>query len=146
MSGMRNWHKVVLIVTVLTIGAASALYVERSSKPTYDGRTLTGWLLLIDRGPVSSDGGPDAYADQRTAYALVRRMGTNTISTLLMLVRTPDSRTTSVLRRLLPKQSFHRIRTTAPSDLRLAGLRGFQILGTNAQVAIPALLGIATVR
>ena len=41
---------------------------------------------------------------------------------------------------LLSKQSIIPIRFTKAADLNQAGMRGFQILGTNAQAAVPSLL------
>jgi hypothetical protein len=137
---MRRLQKCVLIVCAGTAAILSVLFVTPVREVRYDGKTLTRWLLVIDEGPISSHGDPNAYAEQDRAVEIVRMLGTNCVPVLLHLIQEHDSKAKVLLSELLSKQSL--ISFYRPSDQRLntAGLRGFQILTTNAQCAIPALL------
>jgi hypothetical protein len=137
---MRRLRKRTVVVCAGTAVVLSAFLLLRVRDLHYDGRTLTQWLLLIDEGPISSHGNPNAYADQDRAVEVVRILGTNCVPTLIGLIRARDSKAKIHFKRRLSKQSLVSFYLPKAERLNTAGLRGFQVLTTNAHSAIPALL------
>jgi hypothetical protein len=137
---MQRVAKITLIVCIGSATVLSMLFLLRPRQIEYEGRTLTKWLLLVDEGPISSDGDPNAYAEQDRAVEVVRILGTNCVPTLVSLIQARDSKAKNFLTGLLSKQSVFSFYFPKSKRLNTAGVRGFQILGTNAYCAVPLLL------
>ena len=137
---MRRRTKIVSVALLACVAAATTIaYSTRPDEPTVEGKKLTAWLQLIDSGPISAQD-ERAYSEQRHAFEVVRTVGTNAVPTLLRLLRARDSRTKVLLARLFSKQSFLPVRIIPARVSHQCAYRGFQILGTNGQGAIPSLL------
>jgi hypothetical protein len=117
LTGARR--KIALAGLLASVVSCSLIVGCTSSEPRHDGRTLTEWLNEVNSPPISW-AGPETNHPLDVAIRAVREIGTNGVPTLLRLMRALDSEQAKYLNEY--------------------GLVGFQVLGTNAQIAIPALL------
>ena len=128
-----------IFAVVCLIATPSAV----SSEPSYNGRPLSEWLLVLEEGRTLSGERVEA-SDAQNA---VRQIGTNGIPTLIDLLSVYDERSA---KRVLSK--LHNKELTAwfkhdenpyssAKDLRKLALSGFSILGTNAECAVPQIAG-----
>jgi HEAT repeat protein len=119
--------------------------------------TLIAWFFL-HRGELVYNGKPlTAWAQQygsnnwngrkelaREAEFAVRQIGTNSIPTLLDLMRAQDSNLKRRLREHLPRKWHDRLHLTDHSGRkRRMGAHGLAALGTNASAAVPTLIKLA---
>jgi hypothetical protein len=116
-------HTVLCLCAVASAGA---------SEPAYNGKALSEWLILDHSGELLD----------KSAEQAIRQIGTNAIPTLLELLgATPSNRKSRV--RKFESKGFESILLLSPQDaaevLRGIGKRGFGILGTNAESAVPQL-------
>jgi hypothetical protein len=135
---------VLLSILGLCALALLAVVLAPPKEPVYEGMKLHDWLHLIELGPMSSYGNPNAYAAQDRAQEVVRNAGTNVVPWLLRMIRTKDSAITHVVNRALSKQTLVRFRCTEAKDLRRWAIYGFRILGPQAKCAVPELTGDLT--
>jgi hypothetical protein len=139
---MKRARVMAIVVTFLLLGwLGVSLALNR--EPRYEGRSLTDWLVDYDRTFMSAlqigyDDGPAASAVFTASTNALRHIGTNAIPFLLkkMAMNNGDK---DRLNRLL-KQSWIKFRFADQVSLSESG---FKILGTNAAMAIPALVKIA---
>ena len=139
---MKSAHIRCLVIGVaLGVILVVSLFIllrSKPSEPVYQGLTLTAWLLAVENGPISWNGSPDDHPVEVAARA-VRAIGTNAVPTLLGLLHARDSWVKRAFANVLKRQTIVRIPLRpAESSNRLA-LLGFQLIGTNAQTAVPSL-------
>ena len=110
-------------------------------EPTYAGRKLTSWISVY--------WDTNAYdimlfrtSETDKADKAVSQIGTNAIPTLLRLLRAQDSALKIKLMDLVQRQHIINIKYTPAEQWNQVARRGFWILGTNAQTAVPELIAI----
>jgi hypothetical protein len=128
-----------LAALALLLGAV-VTFAPKSNEPVYEGRSLTQWLREVDEAPLSWNGLEETNHPVRIAIRAVRAIGTNGVPTLLRLIEARDSRAKTAVLYLLDKQTVVRIRVRRAENLNRYGIKGFQLLRTNAQAAVPSLL------
>jgi hypothetical protein len=128
----RAW----LILLGATAAAAPALWLAwPAPEPSYNGHTLSYW--------VRSYNSPAPRRLDEPADAAVRQIGTNAIPSLLCWVRYREPAWRYHLYQLATRllhRDFGLRRTTGREQLALKSCRAFRALGTNALVAMPALV------
>lgn len=139
---IRKWQKIfvaLVIVLLVLIATSGMLMLILSNEPMYQARPLSHWL------EVYSD--PDVSAGEKIeARNAVLSIGTNALPYLLEAIRreSPD------WRRKLRRHVADEIRTNEALDNFFYGdsrkateaMMGFAILGSNANAAIPELIGL----
>lgn len=105
----------------------SAVQVAQGKEPYYDGKPLSDWLLAR----------PDV--EQQNA---ISQMGTNAIPTLLEILGATERTAKRVAARLDNKglQQFVSTDDFKIEEFQAYAIRGFAILGTNAEPAIPQMV------
>jgi N-acetylneuraminic acid mutarotase/HEAT repeat protein len=143
----------ILVSILLCFGAVG---VAKSAEPTYQGKSLSEWLLELQRSPSGEEVeaemrkqqqyNPNAIEKvyekkkQRDEEA-IRQMGKQALPTLLEMLGATGDNLTNVVRKLQAKE-FHEEWWSDAShveDLRSLAIDGFEVLGTNAESAIPQL-------
>lgn len=104
------------------------LVQPREPEPVYRERTLTSWLR--------------DYPQQ--ANEAVRQIGSNAIPTLLRLLLKRDSATKLKLMNLVQRQHIIKFDSTLAEVWNNAAEKGFQVLGAQAESAVPSLIEIAS--
>ena len=120
----------VALVSVIVWQAVQAVLHE--PEPVYKGRKLTSWLKD------NSKEGSLSPAAQEAVY----QIGTNGIPTLLRLLRMKDSSFRSNMVVLLRHQHFIQVDYKLDGTWNMLAMRGFGVLRTNAQTAVPELIQI----
>lgn len=124
---MRKGFPILVIVVILAAAVGIAWLVwSRPREPVYQGKRLSVWLQ-----------GNQTNRVQMTEA--VRAIGTNSIPTLLRLLREDDSSLKPMLLKLLAKQKRFKIHYTPAAECNREGLAGFMILGASASNAVPEL-------
>lgn len=153
MAAMRKRVYIVLSALLLAVVGLATWegLSKRDREPVYQGRGLRVWLKEYRSG--LNTGIPESVKKGREAEAAIRVIGTNAIPTLLRMLRERNSATKGGLVALWER---HVIFThwlprwvRSPAWYRKAArfqnedaAYGFGVLGTNAQQAVPALIGI----
>lgn len=120
--------------------------------------SIVTWLLLRHVEPVWKGKPLNAWAQQygsnnwsgrkelaREAEFAIRQIGTNSIPFLLGLMRARDSDLKKSLRTHLPRKWHDPLHLADNSGkVRRIGAHGLAALGTNAPIAVPALIELAT--
>jgi hypothetical protein len=134
---MRKWVIIVLTVALLAaVGVIGWQMFKPSDEPVHKGKTMTSWLRERRNNGVNS-----AETIQQAEQAL-RDIGTNSIPTLLALLRATNSPLKLKLMRLAQRQRVIKIHIEDAGDLNSLAMDGFHVLGTNGQAAVPALIEI----
>ena len=129
--------KIVLaVVAVALVGVIvwQALSCER--EPVYQGKRLSEWLKTYMTANLNQ-----RIQAELEAHEAVRRIGTNAIPTLLRMLRAKDSPLKVKLMDLAERHNIIKVYITA-EDWNSEAVSGFEVLGTNAQSAVPALTRI----
>jgi hypothetical protein len=117
----------------------------RSSEPSYNGRPLSEWLLVLEEGHTMSG----EQVEASDAQEAVQQIGTNGIPTLIDLLSVYDERSAKkVLSKLHNKDLTYWFKYdenlySSLKDLRKLGVDGFSILGTNAECAVPQITNVS---
>jgi HEAT repeat protein len=125
----------IIFLSLLTVSSVQA------SEPSYNGRPLSEWLLVLEEGHTMS-GEP---VEAPTAEEAIRQIGTNGIPTLIDLLGVYDKWSANkVLSKLHNKDltawfKYEENIFSSCENIRKLGLRGFSILGTNAECAVPQI-------
>src|SRR5579862_6987208 len=112
---MRNWLRILVVVVILA-AAVGILWLgwRLPREPVYQGKRLSIWL--------------QGYQTNRVQMTeAVRAIGTNSIPTLLRLLREDDSSLKSMLLKLLAKQKRFKMPYTPAAECNREGLTGFMI-------------------
>ena len=106
--------------------------ILREREPSYQGKPLSSWLE-------NDDGSLEA---EQNAQRAVEKVGTNSIPTLLTILRQSDSPLKRRVMDLAQRQRFIKVHWT-PAEMRNSGAWvGFSTLGSNAAGATPLLMEI----
>jgi hypothetical protein len=131
MAGRKRAALVAALAIVLGIVSFEAL---RLREPSYQGKSLTKWLAIIDE---------DTDEISEELYHAVQQMGTNAVPHLLKLLQRRPSPTRERFYKLV--NFVFRTELSDDTEVFLAyrrGLAGFQALGPRAKVAIPELISL----
>jgi hypothetical protein len=132
--------KIALAVLALALVGVTAWRVTQPpDEPVYRGKPLTTWLMWAFQDSMTLT----EQAGGREADEALSRIGTNAIPTLLKFLRMKDSALKVRLMDLALRQHIINFDYTSDTGWNLVAVHGFSILGTNAQAAVPALIGIA---
>ena len=129
----------VLAIALLLVGTLLGSGLLRHpliEEPTFQGRSLSGWLEEGFPYP-NQEGCDDAETDNA-----VLQIGTNALPTLLRLLQARDSDTKLRVVGLLQKQTFVKVRHTPDYILNGRAACAFRLLGPKARSAVPALVEI----
>jgi hypothetical protein len=121
----------ILIATTFRLSA-------RAAEPSYNGKPLSEWLLILKIGNTSTG---ERVEDDIEAREAVRQMGTNAIPTLLDILGANDRSKGWVLSKLKSKgfREMYHNPNVPTDDLHDTGVMAFGLLGTNAIPAIPKI-------
>ena len=121
----------ILIATAFRLSA-------RAAEPSYNGKPLSEWLLILKEGHTESG--------EQDAQAAIRQIGTNGIPVMVNLISVYDDWSAKrVLSKLHNKDITAYVKWdenpySRAKSLRELGLNGFSILGTNAESAVPQII------
>ncbi|HWF18029.1 MAG TPA: HEAT repeat domain-containing protein [Verrucomicrobiae bacterium] len=129
---MRQSRRILFISMAVIFAAAFAWFVLKPREPSYQGKTLTGWL----------EGFYSSMQDRPDAINALHHISSNAIPTLLNYVAAKDSR----LEKSLLKWNEKHPRMTLPlypeTEKQELADQGFQILGPDAKSAVPQLIAL----
>jgi hypothetical protein len=144
---MPNWVKWSAILAVVLLIGVLAATLTRETEPSYQGRTLSEWLLAY--GPAGSGTAP-----KKEAEAAIRQIGTYALPCLLEWICYETPKTgirpaVANLLRLMPQAlRIHVLMNWANDERRLSradgALWGFGVLRDEARPAIPELARLLT--
>ena len=120
----------ILIATTFRLSA-------RAAEPSYNGKPLSEWLLILKIGQTSAG----ERVEEADAKEAIRQMGTNAIPTLLHILGATDRNKWWVLSRLKSRgfREMYHNQNVPTDDLQDTGVEAFGLLGTNAIPAIPKI-------
>ena len=133
---MKRLRLTAILFVLLLLGWLAFLtWSER--EPSYNGKALSEWLYQR-RGYTNSAAGWIPIEDASTAA--VRAIGTNGLPTLVRMVASHDGTMKLKLMKLLNSQRLIRLRLHTEFEKQTSAATAFQILGTDALPAVPALI------
>jgi hypothetical protein len=109
-------------------------------EPEYQGRRFSAWLNEYHQARWNGKRFSDPHATMQAAEQAIKAIGTNGIPTLLRLLQGNDLKRKEKLNALLDKQSLMHLRFERSSLQRGLAMSGFEILGSEAMPAGPALV------
>jgi hypothetical protein len=129
------------LVLILTGLCGLAVQSARCSEPSYDGKPLSEWLLLLDLKQMGHSP-EEIQAQTPQPEDAIRQIGTNAIPTLLKILGATEGNESRVLRNLKSREFRKLFSVGGPTveDLTDLAVDGFGILGTNAASAIPQIV------
>src|SRR5437879_2920486 len=126
--------RVQIALAVLFVGGLGlvAWPILREREPVYQGKRLSHWLA-------NDDGSLEA---ERNAQRAVEKAGTNSIPTLLTMLRQSDSPLKRRVMDLAQRQRFVKVHFTLAESRNAGAWVGFSTLGASAAFAVPSLTEI----
>jgi len=135
---------------------SAATESAKSAEATYQGKPLSEWLLELKRRPSGEEVEAEMRKQQQyDPYAIekiyekkkkrdenaIRQMGKNALPTLLEILGATSETVTNVVRKLQAKEFREEWWSdeSRVEDLRSLAIDGFEVLGTNAESAVPQL-------
>jgi hypothetical protein len=137
----------IVVLGSIAVGVTAwEFFNNRESEPTYQGKSLS--LLLRNYALGQNSGIEERVEARKQAESAVRKIGTNAIPTLLKMLSKKDSPAVSGLVELWRRYlyslplwirypSWYRNQAAVLND---EAVLGFEILGADAQGAVPALV------
>ena len=119
----------VIVAALLVIAMIPLLIGSRVPDPRYQNKPLSAWL---------KDLGGGNRARQTRAEDAIKNIGTNALPMLLKELRAQDPLGWQLWYRIWPRKTY-----TVAADRCIAADRALQVLGPEAEAALPALLQIA---
>jgi hypothetical protein len=139
---MKRVRAMAIVVSVLLLGWLG-VHLALNREPRYEGRSLSGWLERYEQAFMSTlTGKGEVLAAPAVLVAstnALMHIGTNAIPFLLKKMTTKSNAFRYRFNGLLQKQPWIMFRFI---DQRSLGEAGFQLLGTNAMMATPALAAL----
>jgi hypothetical protein len=131
---------VVGLMFVALLAGAVFVALRHPSEPAWEGRRLSDWT---ERHIPSSEAQPPyGSPGWHLADRAIKEIGTNGIPTLLRMSAATESDLRARLRRLATKQRFVFVNYRYAPDLNREAEYAFELLGTNAESAVPELIRI----
>ncbi|HYG33628.1 MAG TPA: HEAT repeat domain-containing protein [Clostridia bacterium] len=131
-----------LALAVLLVALVSVVVCQMwpTREPVYQGKRLTAWLSqYMANHWVAAKQNNEL---DKQAQAAIRQIGTNAIPSLLRMLRAKDSALTLKMMSLAQYQHIIRIGPVPAKAWNWTATAGFQVLGEEAQSAVPALMDI----
>jgi hypothetical protein len=131
---MRKRVQIALAVLLVAVAGVLAWLVLREPEPIYQGKRLSFWLYQYERG---------GEEERNRAQTAIRKIGTNAIPTLLNMLVKRDSAT--ALQCKVFWNNHVRLHFGFPPWYKDVlqndeALQAFEILGADAQQAVPQLI------
>ena len=123
-----------LIAALLLAAAGWHLYAIR--EPSYQGKTLTEWLDVLNH--VKASGSTEAAQ----ATAAIHAIGKDGLPTLVLMLQAHDSALKQKWMAWAQKKSWMNIHGRPAMKSRYLAMTGFEMLGPQAKDAIPALAAL----
>ena len=137
---VTNRVKFALAVLAAVLLAVAVWQCLRSGEPSYQGRTLTAWLVdylgADDPFPITEE----KKATMQRAGDAIRDMGTNAVPHLIKMVNAKDSTLTRIITIIAQHQSMVRVNLRTEKEKRQMAVFGFYALGAKGKSAVPALV------
>lgn len=134
-SSVKFWLKSALVIVAVGILMAWAWMPKGPPEPEYAGRTLTQWLERLD----SNSNNTKVWDECADA---IRQIGTNGLPLLLTLLEAPEEPLLRQVNALARRTGLAGSLVKDDSFKKWMARDGFQILGAQAQNALPELLAI----
>jgi hypothetical protein len=141
---LKRFWLILIAFAVIVTGWIVMSIASSPREPSYKGRTLSQWLEP-DAADISGYARESYKTPERIqAEEAMRAIGTNAIPTMLAWLKVKDSRTPPI--RIVVMNWIDKIRGRPAGIYRTAdwkpflAMHGFELLGTNAQSAVPALI------
>ena len=129
-------------LSFLALAGVIAWQVLHLREPVYQGRRLSSRLEAYKLHGVAGVETWQVRVEQQEADEAMRQIGTNTLPTLLRMLRAKDSALKVKLMDLAQKQRFIHINYIPSDELNYRGCSAFGVLRVKAQSAVPALIRI----
>lgn len=124
----------------LLVVAWLVISIQSQREPTYNGRRLSDWARQYGANHWSTN-----RAAANEAEIAIRHIGTNGIPRFLDLMQRRNSALKSKVRKFVPRKWHDKLHLQERAgEFRRVGAHGIAALGTNAAVALPSLMQIAT--
>ena len=134
-----NWVKRLrlfgLLIAIIVL-ASVVFSFTRPSEPSYQGKTITEWLVQYRGSLVSNH--PDT-----NCQAAIRAFGTNALPTLLRLTGAADSSLKAKWADFANNQNLVHVHVLRDFEKQEHAYLGFQLLGEGASPAVPSLVKLA---
>ncbi|HWQ91319.1 MAG TPA: HEAT repeat domain-containing protein [Clostridia bacterium] len=137
---MTNRVKLALAVLAAVLLALAVWQCLRSGEPSYQGRTLTAWLLDYVAADKPFPITEEEKATMHRAGDAIRDMGTNAVPHLIKLVSAKDSSFKHIITIIAQHQSIVRVNLRTEKEKRQMAVFGFYALGPMGKSAVPALV------
>jgi HEAT repeat protein len=136
--------RVYIALALFTVALVGVIVWQagQQREPVYQGKPLSEWLKTYAKLRHGGDHPPALMKLEWKADEAVRQIGSNAIPTLLRLLKAKDSPLKLMLVGLAKRQHIIKIEFLPADRWNQAGFGGFEVLETNAQSAVPALIGI----
>lgn len=131
----NRWRVSIIILASSVLMAGAAWQVLRPREPVFEGKPLSFWLQGYD--PTRGTEPGNQKADE-----VLSKVGTNAIPTLLRMLSTGDPPFILKLKALVHRQHFITFRRRTAVNQHFQAVKAFQRLGSNAKIAVPALIQI----
>jgi hypothetical protein len=126
----RSFKSWTVLAAVVVVGCLLVVLVQRSVVPSYQGKSLHSWLVLLQSTNL---------VVRELAETAVREIGADAVPTLTAWLSHRDSAAEKLLTQWLARAGLISHDTFSENYYRPKALCGFRTLGTNAQAAVPAL-------
>lgn len=130
---MKRLRFIAIVLVGLLLGGL-AVFIWGEGEPYYDGKALSYWVLQ-----------PPAYGGsilrllETESITAIRTIGTNGLPILVRMVASHDGAIKSKFISLLNSQKLAHVHLYTDNEKQDSATFAFQILGTNALPAVPAL-------
>ncbi len=133
-----------IAVAVLLVGLLSGITwgLLREREPVYQGRSLGSWLEGFSLSPTNRFQPIMEQPQWRASEQAVRAIGTNSIPTLLRMLRLRDEPWKLAFLRVAAKGHLLRVHYTSAAELNYRAASSFEALGETASNSVPELLQI----
>ena len=136
--------RLMLLAMVFLVAAGLGFYFTRPNEPSYQGRTLTGWLTKFEADTSSMEKWNIDSPRLADSVQAIRAIGTNGVPTIFKLMTNKDPPGAAELRRFSSYAlGLLGLQLRASDDKRDLAILGFDILGKNGRYAIPRLVELA---
>jgi hypothetical protein len=140
---MKRFRLAALVVFVVLVGML--VTIPNNREPSYQGLTLTQWLIDYDTakgdvGNLNPARARKAKVTLETSARAIKKIGTNAIPFLLKKLTAKDTAFEQRLKSLLQKQSLIQFQFKDPRRDQRLGTLGFEILGKDAKPATADLI------
>ena len=137
---LQDWIAVstrrrILLLLLVVIGLATAVYVSRPREPVYQGVPLSGWLKQLEH--------PQDWSQRERAEEAVWQIGTNAVPYLLEVLHQSDTPFKVRSISWLEKRTHMDLDRFLATDRQTAAAAAIQVLGPRFRPWLPELAAMA---